>query len=95
MMAVLISSHGGSWTFYASAGDKLFLIETTSPDGDHRDASMAHMVREARWLFGDRRMIVLNEHGQWFEVLHDGAGNIKGTERYDGPVPQRQDNDDE
>jgi len=95
MMCVLISSHGASWTFYATAGDKLFMIETTSPDGDNRNASLAHLVREARWLFGDRRMIFMNPAGKWTEVLHDGAGNIKGAEPYDGPVPQRQDDDDE
>lgn len=93
MMVVLISSHGASWTFYATAGDKVFMVETTSPPGDNRDASMTHMVREARWLFGDRRLIFMNAAGVWFEVLHDGAGNIKGTEVYDGPVPQQQEND--
>ena len=90
MMVVMLSSHGGSWTFHAAAGDKVFLVENTHPKDEDVGAAMAHMVRESRWMFGDRRIVYRNRHGDWMEVLHDGTGRITGFEKYDGPVPIEQ-----
>lgn len=87
MMVVMLSSHGASWTFYATAGDKVFLVETVHPPDERLPAAMAHMVRECRWLFGDRRIVYMNRDDDWIEIFHDGAGNLKGFEPYDGPVP--------
>lgn len=90
MMVVMLSSHGAAWTFFATAGDKLFMVETTSPPDENMSEALKHLVRESRWMFGDRRIVFMNRHDDWMEVLHDGAGNIKGFEPYDGPVPEQQ-----
>jgi len=89
MMVVMLSSNGGSWTFYATVGDKVFMIETSRPPEDKLNAAVEHMVRECRWMFGDRRIIFLTRDDDWVEVLHDGAGHIKGYEPYIGPVPKQ------
>lgn len=94
MMTVLISSHGAAWTFYAAAGDKVFLVETVHPEDAMTGEAMAYLMREARWLFGDRRLVYLNRDGKWMEVIHDGTGLIKGFEPYDGPVPQQEQDHD-
>lgn len=90
MIAVMISSSGASWTFYAQAGDKIFLIENTSPPGDKVSEAMAHLVRESRWLFGDRRLVYKNSDEKWIELLHDGTGRLWDMIDYDGPVPVQQ-----
>jgi len=97
MMVVMISSHGASWSFHAAAGDKVFINEMLSPQAERSNQALAHLVRECRWLFGDRRIVIFNHsHHEWLEVLHDGAGNIKGVEPYDGPIPiAREENWDE
>lgn len=87
MISVLIASNGATWTFYATAGDKVFLVETRSPASDNRNLALAQMVRECRWMFGDRRVIYFNDDDQWVEILHNGTGNIVAFEPYDGPVP--------
>lgn len=87
MMAVLISSTGICWTFYSLQGDKLFMVEAKTPHPDLDLKGIQHMVRECRWMFGDRRIVYMNRDGHWMEVLHDGAGNFKGYEPYDGPIP--------
>lgn len=91
MIVVLLSSHGASWTFYASAGDKVFLVETRSPPGDSRAEALGHMVRECRWMFGDLRIVYMNGDDDWVEIIHNGTGNIVGYEPYDGPVPEQRD----
>jgi biotin carboxylase len=93
MIAILISSAGSRWTFYAHAGDKVFLVEDTPPPDDRAEEAMAYMLREARWMFGDFRLIVINRNGAWVEVLHDGTGRVIGMIPYDGPVPTRQEED--
>lgn len=94
MIAVLISSTGAAWTFYATVGDKVFLIETKRPSDDQRNEALAHMVRECRWMFGNLRIICLRGDkkgdSHWIEVLHDGTGRIVDFEIYDGPVPQQE-----
>ena len=95
MISVLISSTGAAWTFFAAAGDKIFLAETKSPAGENRDLALAHMIRECRWMFGDRRVIYFDRNDDWVEVLHNGAGDVVGTEPYDGPVPEQEDDDHE
>lgn len=87
MMIVLMSSKGATWTFYAAAGDKIFLVETRSPISDQRAEALGDMVRECRWMFGDQRVIYMNGDDDWIEILHNGTGNIVGYEPYDGPVP--------
>jgi hypothetical protein len=87
MIVMMQSSVGGCWTFFASAGDKVFLVETKSPDDDKARVSMEEMVRECRWLFGDRRIVYMNREDDWMEIYHNGAGHITGFEPYDGPVP--------
>lgn len=89
MIAVLISSTGAAWTFYAAAGDKVFLVETKKPPDDQRNEAMAHMVRECRWMFGGLRIICMRGDN-WVEALHDGTGRVVGFEPYDGPVPQKE-----
>lgn len=93
-MAVMISSSGAAWSFYAAAGDKLFLVENQSPPDDKLGEAMHHLLREARWMFGDRRLVYLNRESKWVEVLHDGTGTIKGFEPYTGPVPVQQEEQD-
>lgn len=90
MMVVMLSSHGASWTLFTATGDKVFLVETRFPQDEQVAASMAEMVRECRWLFGNLRIIFMNRNDDWMEVIHDGAGHIKGYEPYDGPVPLEQ-----
>jgi hypothetical protein len=95
MIAVMISSSGASWTFYAAAGDKVFLVENKSPPDDKLGEAMEHLIREARWMFGDQRIIMLNRDDDWVECIHDGAGHIKGFEQYDGPIPQEEADDEQ
>ena len=95
MMVVLLSSKGATWAFYASAGDKVFLVETRSPDSDSRAEALGDMVRECRWMFGDLRIVYMNGEDDWIEILHNGTGHIVGYEPYDGPVPQQRDFYDE
>jgi hypothetical protein len=95
MMVVMLSSHGASWTFYETAGDKVFIMETKSPERAIRAEVLEYLVRECRWMFGDRRIVLGIPAGRWIELLHDGTGTLKGMEPYDGPVPQQQDDDDE
>jgi hypothetical protein len=90
MIAVMISSSGASWTFYAAAGDKIFLIENMSPPDDKTGEAMQHLVRESRWLFGDRRIVYQNRDKKWMELLHDGTGRLWDIIHYDGPVPIQQ-----
>jgi hypothetical protein len=90
MMSVIWSSHGSQWTFYAAAGDKVFLVENKRASDEEMPAAISHMIREARFLFGDKRMIVLTKDDDWVEVLHDGAGHIMGFEAYEGPVPEQE-----
>lgn len=87
MIAVMISSSGASWTFYAAVGDKVFLVENTAPPEDKVGEAIEHLIREARWMFGDQRIVYLNRDDRWMEVLHDGAGHLKDIIRYDGPIP--------
>ena len=87
MIAVLISSSGASWTFYAAVGDKVFLVQNQSPPGDKTEEAFAHLIREARWMFGDQRIVFLNREDDWQEVIHDGAGHLKDIVAYDGPIP--------
>ena len=95
MMVVMMSSHGAAWTFFAGAGDKVFLVETKSPAGDSRAQALGEMVRECRWMFGDQRIIYMNRDDDWIEILHNGTGHIVGLEPYHGPVPEQRDDDDE
>lgn len=92
MIVVMLSSTGSSWTFYAAAGDKVFLVETKSPTSGKEAEAIEHMVRECRWMFGDRRIVYMNRDDDWVEVLHDGTGKVRGFEKYDGPVPVEEDN---
>ena len=87
MMVVMLSSSGASWAFYATAGDKVFLVETAKAKPGMEDTALSHMVRECRWMFGDRRIIFLDATDDWMEVLRDGTGTIRGYEPYDGPIP--------
>lgn len=87
-MIIMIGFARGQWEFFAHAGDKVFIVEAVSPPSDMRDEALKHLVKEARWVFGDRRIIVFGVDDEWTELLHDGAGNLKGIENYDGPVPE-------
>lgn len=87
-MIIMLGFMKGQWEFFTHAGDKVYLVETVSPPCDVRDAAIKHLVKEASWVFGDRRIIVFTQDDDWLELLHDGAGNHKGTEEYDGPVPE-------
>lgn len=87
MIAVMISSKGSSWSFFAQQGDKIFLVENARPAEYNRDETLQQLVRDARWMFGNYRIVYFDHEDEWIEVLHDGAGNLKSFERYDGPVP--------
>lgn len=95
MIVVMLSSSGASWTFYATQGDKVFLVETKTPHRGKEAEAVAHMVRECRWMFGDRRIVYMNRDDEWMEVLHDGTGRVRTFEKYDGPVPLEEETFDE
>lgn len=86
-MIITLAAFGGTWEFFATAGDKVFIVETRSPPSDRRDDSIKHLIQEARWVFGDRRIVLFTFDDEWFELIHDGAGNLKAIEPYDGPIP--------
>jgi len=95
MIAVMISSSGVSWTFYCHAGDKVFLVENGEAAEGKREEAMEHLIREARWMFGDLRIVFFTRDDEWKELIHDGAGHLKEIVDYDGPVPEQQEETDD
>lgn len=87
MTTVLITSSPASWIFYATAGDKVFLIERNCAPTDKVEEAMSHLIRDCRWMFGDLRIIYMDGDDDWVEVLHDGAGHLIRFETYEGPIP--------
>ena len=87
MMSVLISSEGAAWTFFSLDDDKLFLVETVHPKGGINDKSAGHLIRECRFLFGDKRIIYYDADDEWIELLHDDTGHFTGIEPYGGQPP--------
>ncbi len=87
MIAIMISSSGASWEFFATQDNKVFMVEQSAiPEGKEQEA-LGHLMLECRWMFGDdKQVIVLDDNDEWQTITTEDDLS-HGYEPYTGEVP--------